>query len=84
MISENRFSDILLIGLYYGLEKPVDVNLYLKDFVNEWINLTSNGIFFNSKRFEINFKMLICDTQRNHLFYVPKCIQDISLVINVV
>lgn len=38
------------IGIYYGNEKPRDSNEYLKDFISEVIDLTTNGIIINNEK----------------------------------
>lgn len=41
---------VFLIALYHGSEKPKPANDFLKDFVNECVHVSNNGIFINSLR----------------------------------
>ncbi|KAJ8948268.1 hypothetical protein NQ314_008448 [Rhamnusium bicolor] len=54
-------SRVIMVGLYYGNEKPKFVNEYLRDFVNEAINLIQNGMCIEKKRYKFRIKMLTCD-----------------------
>jgi hypothetical protein len=38
-----------IVGIYYGREKPNNANIFLKDLVDDINNLTSNGIYYNTK-----------------------------------
>ncbi|KYM99412.1 hypothetical protein ALC62_09843, partial [Cyphomyrmex costatus] len=51
---------VFLIALYHGSEKPT--NEFFKDFVNECVYLSTNGILINSFRYTFRIFMLICDT----------------------
>jgi len=53
---------IFLVALYHGSEKPKSANNFLKDFVNECIHLSNNGILINSFRYKFQILMLICDS----------------------
>lgn len=55
------FKDIAMIGIYHGYQKPNDANSFLKDFVNEAIDLTNNRIAINGQLFIIKIKSFICD-----------------------
>lgn len=37
-------SNICCVGIYHGYDKPSDFNVFLKDFVDEAITLSLNGI----------------------------------------
>ena len=40
-----------MAGLYAGCQKPSDINDYLKLFVDELIELSTKGFYFNGKLF---------------------------------
>lgn len=56
------YSNVFAIGIYYGHEKPEDINNFLKDFVNEATEMCKNGIYFNGRNIRCRIKALICDT----------------------
>jgi len=39
-----NYSEVNIIGIYYGKEKPEDPNLFLQAFTKEAIDFTINGI----------------------------------------
>jgi len=47
---------IFLIGLYWGYDKPLESNLFLKNFINELKELSTTGIStnFGQKRIQVN------------------------------
>ncbi|EZA48013.1 hypothetical protein X777_14474 [Ooceraea biroi] len=53
---------VLMVALYHGNGKPENPNEYLKEFVNEAIYLTTNGIFINNQKYDLKIKVIICDT----------------------
>jgi len=54
-------SDVFPIGIYYGKEKPLDSNSFLKYFVEEANDLISNGIEIDNKVFKVEIHTLCCD-----------------------
>lgn len=50
-----------LVGIYHGYKKPVDANLFLRDFIDEAIKLTNNGLTFRDKIIPFEIKAFICD-----------------------
>lgn len=75
---------VFLIALHHDSEKPT--NEFFKDFVNECILLSTNGILINSFRYPFRIFMLICDSPaksfalgiKNHTGYFSctKCDQE--------
>lgn len=53
--------NVEVIGIYHGFEKPNNANIFLKDLVDDINNLTSNGIYYNTKLYSIKIKGFICD-----------------------
>ncbi|KAJ8965730.1 hypothetical protein NQ314_003936 [Rhamnusium bicolor] len=60
LVENRNFVD--MIGIYHGLEKPTFANEFLKDFVDEVILLTNNGITINGRTYSFKIKAFICDT----------------------
>lgn len=52
---------IFLIGCYYGHKKPKDFNDFLKDFVDETIDLITSGYNCRGKTYNVKIHKLICD-----------------------
>lgn len=52
---------VFLIGCYHGYKKPKDFNDFLKDFVDETINLITTGYTCQGKTYNIRIHKLICD-----------------------
>lgn len=52
---------IFLIGCYHGYKKPEDFNDFLKDFVDEIIDLITTGYHCRGKTYNIKIDKLICD-----------------------
>lgn len=52
---------VFLIGLYWGLEKPLDSNLYLSDLVNELKELSNIGISTPYGRKYVVVNCICCD-----------------------
>jgi hypothetical protein len=75
-----------VIGMYYGKKKPLDSNLYLADFLNETIRLTTNGMVFGDLKIPFRLIGLICDAParsfiagiKGHSGYYGcgKCVQE--------
>lgn len=84
---------IFLVALYHGSQKPTSANDFLKDFVNECIHLSTNGISINSFTYNFRILMLICDTPaksfvlsiKNHTghFSCTKCDEEGEMCNNV-
>lgn len=54
-------SEIFIIGLYHGNQKPTDSNKYLHDFVKEMISLSEDGFTFEGRSFKVKLWALIAD-----------------------
>nr|CAI5838592.1 unnamed protein product [Callosobruchus analis] len=50
-----------IVGLYHGSEKPYDVNMFLKEFVAEAVELINNGFIYNNTNYIFKIKAIICD-----------------------
>lgn len=58
---KNR-SVVDIVGVYHGNKKPTDANVYLREFVDEAIALTTDGILLNDRIYPFKIKAFICDT----------------------
>lgn len=54
-------SHIFVIGVYHGLTKPNDSNIFFQDFVNEMIDIVNNGFLFNDVLYKVYIHSIICD-----------------------
>uniref|UniRef100_A0A2S2NIG0 Transposase domain-containing protein n=1 Tax=Schizaphis graminum TaxID=13262 RepID=A0A2S2NIG0_SCHGA len=53
---------VLPVGLYYGLEKPSDMNIFLDSFISEIVELSQHGITnSNGILFSIKIVGFVCD-----------------------
>ncbi|KAJ8953340.1 hypothetical protein NQ314_007371 [Rhamnusium bicolor] len=87
-------SDIIVVALFSGNSKPEDSNEFLKEFVNESVVLTNNGIFVNNKHYKFKISMLICDVPaksfllcvkgHNAYFSCTKCKAEGDFINNVI
>jgi len=54
-------SYIFVIGVYHGLTKPNDSNIFFQDFVDEMIDIVNNGFLFDDKMYKVYIHSIICD-----------------------
>lgn len=72
-----------VIGIFEGTSKPLDVNLFLEDFVREVKFLETNGVILNGKVIPFKISAILCDAParsfltdvKGHTAYFgcPKC-----------
>lgn len=55
------FPDIFIIGNYHGDSKPVDSEIFLKQFIDDGLDKIKNGIIFNGVQYFVKFRAFICD-----------------------
>ncbi|XP_065650378.1 uncharacterized protein LOC136078529 [Hydra vulgaris] len=60
LVQINR--DPFTIAIYCGNSKPTSINAYLRDFVNEIVELQNTGIIYNKICYKIKISALICVT----------------------
>ena len=60
LVQINR--DPFTIAIYCGNSKPTSINAYLRNFVNEIVELQSASIIYNKICYKIKISALICDT----------------------
>ncbi|KAI8120530.1 hypothetical protein CVS40_8198 [Lucilia cuprina] len=71
-----------MIGSYIEINKPVDVNCFLRVFVREVKDLHENGLLINGNRIEVHIRTLIFDAPAKS-FVVTKVIWPTMDVQNV-
>ncbi|EFN64455.1 hypothetical protein EAG_07646, partial [Camponotus floridanus] len=54
-------SNVDMIGIYHGYEKPKNANCYLSDFVEDISNVINNGIVIDTKHYSVKISHFICD-----------------------
>ena len=54
-------SNIFIVGLYCGNQKPNCVNEFLYDFIREVKDLLLNGLIINDKHYCIELRAFLCD-----------------------
>lgn len=57
----DNYSNVGVIGIYHGYEKPADVNKFLQSFVIEAQDLITHGITVNGIIYPFKIKAFICD-----------------------
>jgi len=77
----NNFSEVNIIGIYHGFEKPSDANLFLKPFIEEARNLTINGL--TGTLILLKSDCLYATSRQSHLLRTQKIIRIIMHVLNV-
>lgn len=63
--------NVFIIGVYYGEEKPKNVNDFLYDFISEVIDLYTNGILINNFQYLFKIKYFVCDAPAKS--YILQC-----------
>lgn len=63
-VFENPCFRPFVIGIYYGIGKPQNLNTYLEDFINDMETLLREGIYLpnSGRRFTIKIRCFICDS----------------------
>ena len=59
-----------MIGLYYGMTKADNLDQYLVDFDNEYLEIIRNGIQCSGKNFKVVINPVVCDS--------VKCVKSFS------
>ncbi|KAJ8684769.1 hypothetical protein QAD02_020562 [Eretmocerus hayati] len=62
LCSDNIINDVFIIGVYAGESKPKDANEFLRQFIDETVELEEDGIIFNDSEYTVFIDALVCDT----------------------
>jgi len=81
-----RISELFVIGVYHRYSKPACPNIFLKDFIEEYISLHEKGFQFNGIHFTVTIRCVVCDSPAaafvkcikafNGYFGCAKCMQE--------
>ncbi|KAJ8973886.1 hypothetical protein NQ317_019299 [Molorchus minor] len=63
------------VGIFCGRSKPKPLELYLEDFINELLDLLTNGVFFNDKLYKDKVHSFVCDAPARAFI---KCVKSHS------
>ena len=58
---------IFVVGIYHGYKKPYSADQFLIPFVDEFLNLHSNGLICHNKHIEVKIRSFICDAPARSL-----------------
>lgn len=63
-VFENPCFRPFVIGIYFGIGKPKNLNTYLEDFINEMETLLRDGIYLQNsgRRYTVRIRCFICDS----------------------
>jgi hypothetical protein len=62
---------VFVIGLYHGNTKPCSIQEYLKDTVEELVELKTNGVVINDKKVFVYVQAIIADSPARS--FVKQC-----------
>ena len=90
LVTNSKYSEPFVIGIFHGNSKPLGTAEYIHDFVSEYIKLQSMGITCNNKTYKISLTAVICDaparsfikSTKGHAGYYgcDKCAQEGSYI----
>lgn len=61
LISVVGSEEVMCVGCFYGSEKPKNVNNYLNEFINEFIDLHCNGLNVKGVLYNLHVRAIIAD-----------------------
>lgn len=67
-----NYNDVNIVGIYFGKEKPADANIFLTEFMEEAITLTTHGIIINDQTYPFKINAFICDIPANSFITFTK------------
>lgn len=66
-------SQVFFVGSYHGYEKPSScIDDYLKQFIQEYKELNTEGFFFNHEKYSISINAVICDSPARAMVTLTK------------
>lgn len=68
LINVVGFKAILLVGIYFGYEKPHAINEYMEPFVTEYLELCSKGLKVEQKMFTVHLRCVVADAPARAFF----------------
>jgi len=76
----NFNTQVFLVGLYWGKQKPQNSNEFLVELVNELKQLYIDGIYLPGGKKKVIVHAFCCDVPAKFIFSVQKDIEDFHLV----
>lgn len=74
LMSISSTNSVYVIGVFYGKEKPKDINEYLKPFVTEFLLYKENGLEINNRKYHLNIRCIVADAPaRAFLLDIKTC-----------
>lgn len=68
LINVVGFTPILVVGVYFGDEKPTDIDNFMQRFVDEYVNLSSNGFQMLGKKYDLAVRCVVADAPARAFF----------------
>lgn len=62
------FRAVLLIGVYFGSNKPADIDNYMTPFVTEFLSMRDSGIVANNKTYNLKIRCVVADLPARAFF----------------
>lgn len=92
VVDPDKYTEPFVVSIFHGYKKPVNVNDFLRSFVNEAKTICAEGIIIGSKNIAVQVNSIICDAParafvcgiKGHTGYFGcgKCIQEGDYVDN--
>lgn len=64
-----------IVALFCGNSKPDSLDNYLRDFIEELLGLTQNGLLYNGETFRVDISAFVCDAPARSFL---KCIKPFN------
>lgn len=72
LINVVGYDHVQIVGTYYGVSKPANFSEFFKMFVDEYLSISENGLFYENKKYSIMIRVIIADAPaRAYLLNVP-------------
>lgn len=68
LINVVGFEPVLLVGTFYGAEKPGNINEYMNEFVDEYLMVNNAGLSFRDKIYRLKIRCCVCDAVARKFF----------------
>ncbi|XP_077280128.1 uncharacterized protein LOC143907321 [Temnothorax americanus] len=61
LCKDSELKSVYVVGIYHGIKKPQDPNVFLKNFVDKTVVLINNKFTHNNKIYNVRIHAFICD-----------------------
>lgn len=92
MVDSNIYTEPFVVSIFHGYKKSIDINDFLRSFVNETKRICAEGIMIGCKKINVKVNAIICDAParaficgtKGHTGYFGcwKCVQEGDYVDN--